>query len=147
MAEYCSDDDLIEVRPDVLDLGVSSFDDQIEEAGLLIDRVLESRWYRPIQKNQGVDWRTTQFNRDSLLSMTSQLKRLGVFKTLELAFTILMKHRKEDAFDDERKLFKEKYLEELEEVLLFGIDYDWDDDDELQDAERAIPEVRRLTRI
>ena len=58
-----------------------------------------------------------------------------------------MKHRVEDAFEQERKLFRDMYVDELEEVLLAGLDYDWDSSDTIDSGEKSIQQVRRLMRV
>ena len=145
MADYCSTSDLIKIRPSILELGVTDWSDQIEEANSIIDRAIEVRWYRRVAENNDVDWRATTFDRDKLASSDTQLTRLASYKTLELCFMYLMKHIKDDAFENERSLFSKMYKEELQEVLISGIDYDWDDDD-LSSDEIKIPRIRRLMR-
>jgi len=147
MAEYCTEDDLVLIRPDVLNLGVSDWSDQIAEAGLVIDRIIEVEWYRPIAEENSIDWRTTPFDRDLLLTADTQLTRLGCYKTLELIFLYLMKHNAEDVYDKERKLFRDMYTEELNDVMKAGLDYDWDESGAITSDESIVPMVRRLVRV
>lgn len=147
MAEYCTEDDLVLIRPDVLDLGVASWLDQITEAGKVIDRAIEVQWYRRIAEENNIDWRTTTFDRDLLLNADSQLTRLGCYKSLEYIYLYSRKHRKDDAFEEERLLFRDMYSDELKEVLLAGIDYDWDSSGALETTETSIQQVRRLVRV
>ena len=146
MAEYCANADLVKIRPDILSLGVTDWADQITEAGLIIDRAMESRWYRSVAKEYNIDPRATPFERDLLLTSTEQLTRLGSYKTLELAYLFLMKNRADDAFEKERDLFRKMYRDELEEVLITGVDYDWDEDDEIASSEKNQPQIRWLMR-
>lgn len=146
MAEYCTDDDLVKLRPDILNLGVSGWDDQIEEAGDVIDRALESKWYRARAEEYGIDWRETQFSRDNLKNAASQLTRLGCYKTLELAYLHLQKNQVSDAFREQMLLFQKLYARELEEVLVSGLDYDWDASGALSADEKLAPRIRRLVR-
>lgn len=145
MAEYCGEGDLIKIRPKMLELGVTDWSEQIAEAGNIIDRAIEVKWYRRIAEENNVNWRTTLFDRDMLKSASSQIKRAACYKTLELVFMYLMKHRANDAFEKEREMFAKLYKEEINEVLLAGLDYDWDDDD-LDSDEISVPRVRRLMR-
>lgn len=147
MADYCSEDDLVAIRPDILDLGVADWSTHITEAGTIIDRVIDAQWYRGLAVENGIDWRETPFDRDKLLNAATQLKRLACYKTLELAFLYVMKHAIEDAFERERKLFRELYTDELSDVLIYGLDYDWDDDASIDAGESVIASVRRLTRV
>jgi len=146
MAEYCDSDDLVLIRPNILELGVLDWSDQIVEAGKIIDRAIEVKWFRRIAEENNLDWRVTTFDRDNLSSAENQLTRLGCYKSLELIFMYLMKHRANDAFANERKLFADLYKEELHEVLLAGLDYDWEGDG-LDSDEMSIPQVRRLVRV
>jgi len=147
MAEYCSEDDLVLIRPDVMDLGIKDWSSQIEEAGLVIDRIVEVEWYRRIAEENDIDWRVTPFDRDLLLNADDQLTRLGCYKTLELIFMYLMKHNLEDVYDKERLLFRGLYAEELEDVMKFGLDYDWDESGAITSDESIVPRVRRLVRV
>lgn len=147
MAEYCTEDDLVLIRPDVMGLGVRDWSDQITEAGLVIDRIIEVEWYRPIAEENAIDWRVTPFDRDLLLSADDQLTRLGCYKTLELIFLYLMKHNLEDVYDKERLLFRSMYTEELEDVMKAGLDYDWDESGAITSDESIVPIVRRLVRV
>jgi hypothetical protein len=146
MAEYCTDDDLVELRPDILNLGVSGWDEQIEEAGKVIDRALQAKWYKAQADEYGLDWREEPFDRDKLLNAAEQLTRLGTYKSLELAYLHLMKNQVEDAFRTQMLLFQKLYARELEEVLLAGLDYDWDASGALASSETLAPRIRRLER-
>lgn len=147
MADYCTDADLVKIRPDILSLGVAAWTDQIAEATSIINRAIEARWYRMACSNAGLDHREYPFNADLLLSADTQLTRLGCYKTLELAFLYLMKDSPEpDAFERECKLFAGLYKNELAEVLGAGLDYDWDETGDLAYTEKDIPVMRRLKR-
>lgn len=146
MAEYCGASDLIKIRPKILELGVTDWTEQIVEAGSMIDRSIEVKWYRRIAEENDVNWRTTLFDRDLLKSADTQLTRVACYKTLELIFMYIMKHRANDAFEKEREMFSNLYKEEMREVLFAGLDYDWDDDD-LDSDEISVPRVRRLIRV
>ena len=146
MAEYCTNADLVKIRPDILDLGVTDWADQILEAGKVIDRAIEARWYRTVAKEYNIDPRETPFDRALLLTAEGQTTRLGSYKTLELVYLFLMKNRADDAFEKERLLFQKMYRDELEEVLISGLDYDWDEDDDIASSEKNQPQMRRLER-
>lgn len=147
MAEYCDDDDLLAIRPDVLKLGVDSWDDQIIEAGRVIDRALDSKWYRDAAAEVGVDARKTPFDRAKLRNADTQLKRLGSYKSLELAYLHLMKNQVDDAFNNQMTIFGKLYSKELIEVLAAGLDYDFDASGGLSYDEKHIPRTRRQMRM
>ena len=150
MANYSTDDDLVAIRPDILELGVDTWESKHTEAKEIIDRVLEFRWYRNAAEDVGVDWRTTPFDSSKLKSVETQLQRLSSYKTLELAYEYIMQASAEpSAFDNLRSLYATKYKEELADVLGAGLDYDWSEvsDDTQSVQEVATPTIRRLKRM
>lgn len=147
MADYCTDDDMAAVRPKILDLGVSGWDDQIAEATAIINRVLEVRWYRQACREFGLDYREYEFNPDLLLNAATQLKRLGTYKSLQLAYIHLAKDAPDsDPFERQAKNFEKLYVTELADVLAQGLDYDWDESGALYYTEKRMPSMRRLKR-
>lgn len=142
---YCVDSDLLKYRPNILSLGVDSWEDQREEAYGMINRVLLTRWYRKVAPEMGYDPNVTIF--DPTQIKEGSLTRLEAFKTLELAYMILMKDSPEaDGFERNMKTFRDKYNEELELVLAQGLDYDWSDSGTFDDDEVYLRAPRRLTR-
>jgi hypothetical protein len=147
MADYCTDDDLAEVRPKILDLGVSGWDDQIAEATAVINRALEVRWYRTACREYSLDYREYAFDPDLLLNAGTQLTRLGTYKALQLAYLHLAKDAPDaDAFERQAKNFEKLYTTELAEVLAQGLDYDWDASGAIDTTEARMPGMRRLKR-
>jgi len=146
MAAYSDDDALKMIRPNICSLGQSSWDDHHDEAANIIDAILIGRWYKEVAEENGVDWRTTPFDRDKIDS--NQIKRLACYKTLDLAYLYLMKDSPEpDGFEREHKLFGKLFITELETLLTLGINYDWDGDDVIADEEKYQPQIRRLVRM
>lgn len=144
---YCTDQDLVDVRSNILNFGVNSWKDQRDEAMAIIDRALEVGWYRREAEHLGVDWRSHTMDRTLFLNADAQLKRLACYKALELAFRYLMKESPEpDSFERMKDLYKGEYNEELRAVLSAGLDYDWDGSGALAASEKARPARRRLKR-
>lgn len=144
---YCDDSDLAEVRPKIMDYGVTEWEGKRKEAFSIINRVIDARWYREIIKQQkfDIDPNQTPFNPDYV--QADQLKRLAVYKSLELAYMHLMKEGAEqDGFERGMKNFRQLYNEELDIVLAVGISYDWDASGSLTYDERYIKAPRRLKR-
>ena len=142
---YCTDSDLVKYRPNIMDLGMDSWESQREEAYELINRIIQARWYRKVAPEMGYDPNVTLF--DPTQIRTGTLTRLESFKTLELAYMILMKDLKEaDGFERNMKTFRDRYNEELELILAVGIDYDWSDSDSFDDDELYLRAPRRLVR-
>lgn len=145
MVTYCTDDDLLKYRPNIMDLGVDDWSEQRAEAYRLINRVITARWYRTAAPEMGFDPRVTVF--DSTKVRADTFKALEAFKTLELAYTTLKKDgHEEDGFERAEKSFRKKYNEELELILAAGIDYDWDDSGTMLETELYLRTPRRLVR-
>jgi hypothetical protein len=142
---YSTDDDLVKIRPNILDLGQPSWEDQHLEAFEIINRALIARWYKPLAVEHGIDWWLTEFDPD--LVDSTQLVRLSCYKVLELAYTYLTKDSpEEDGFERHQKLFEKKYSQELKEVLAIGLNYDWDASDEIDVEEKYETSSRRIYR-
>ena len=59
----------------------------------------------------------------------------------------LMKDAPEpDGFERQMDIFRKLYNEELREILGLGVNYDWDDDDEIASDEKYQARQRRLVR-
>ena len=145
---YHSEDDLVEVRPDILSYGVSDFDAQMEESETIINRAIDAKWYRAIAADNGIDYQETPFDGTLLLNGDTQLKRLAVYKSLQLCYMYLMKESPEpDAFERQMETFKKLYADELSEVLASGLDYDWDESGVIAAGENYQQVIRRLQRV
>lgn len=144
--KYCEDADLINIRPNILELGVASWDTQSIDAFDIINRTLIAKWYKNVAlEHDIVDWRTTPFDPDRVDE--EQVKRMACYKTLELAYMHLMKDSSTaDGFERETDFFRDRYNEELTIILGLGVNYDWDADDTISDDEKYEPQIRRLVR-
>ena len=142
---YSTDDDLIKIRPNILELGVSDWEEQSKEAFSIINRSIISKWYKEVAMEYDVEWRETEFDPDKVDS--TQLVRLSSYKTLEMAYLHLMKDTPEpDGFERQMKLFQNLYAAEFNQILASGVDYDWDDSDTIEWDEKLMPRQRRLKR-
>jgi hypothetical protein len=145
---YSEDADILAIRPDIVELGGSSFttwEDKHVAAFAEINRKLVRRWYRGAAEEYGVDWRVTVFNPD--LVLLEDVVTLSCYKALELIYLFLMNNTPEpDGFERQMILFRDRYNEELKEVLSAGISYDWGEDDTHESTDLYIQTPRRLTR-
>jgi hypothetical protein len=147
MANYCTEDDLEKKRPNIMQLGVDGWDDQLAEADDIIDRAIEARWYRAACSEYNLDYRETPFDRTKLLNAAAEVTRLAVYKTLKLAYMHLQKDKGEaDPFERQAANYRKLYVNELAEVLAAGLSYDWSDSGDLDYTEKSMPAVRRLAR-
>jgi hypothetical protein len=143
---YSTDADIVKIRPNILQLGVSDWSDMHDEAESAINRTIIRRWYKDAAANYSLDWRDTEF--DSSLVDSTQFLNLSCYKTLEYCYRYLMKDsEKPDGFERQMSLFRDMYNQELEEVLATGISYDWDGSGAATDSEKFQRQPRRLTRV
>jgi hypothetical protein len=146
MTTYCTDADLVALRPNILGLGVDSWSDEREKAYSTINRIVEARWYKKAAVELGYDPKLTSF--DPSLVEEDSLKDLEVYKALELAYLHLMKgSSEEDGFERLAKKFRGFYNEELETVLAVGISYDFSGNGVFDADETLIQAPRRLGRV
>lgn len=144
---YAIDSDLLARRPNILSLGIDSWSDVHEKAKTLINRDLEAMWYREASKSEGLDFRETPFAPSRMLNADTQLKDLGVFKSLELMYEYLAKDSEEDNYMKLRDRYCKAYRAELKSVIDLGIHYDWDADSLIDNDEKSYQAVsRRLMR-
>jgi hypothetical protein len=142
---YATDFDLLKVRPDVLSLGVKTWEAQHAEAADIIDRLLSARWYRQAAEERGIDPVRVPFESARVSAMS--VRRLAAYKALELVYTFLMKPGPvADGFEREAGFFRERFEEELRTVLTLGVAYDWDSSGAIEALERVEPEGRHLER-
>jgi len=147
MADYCTNADLVAERSRIMTSGVEDWSSQIADATAIINRSLDSRWYRAACREYNIDHRDYPFNPNLLLNAAIQLKRLGVYKTLQLCYQHLSKDSVDpDAYERHAKRYREYYAAELADVLASGLDYDWDSSGSISSTERSMPTKRRLRR-
>jgi hypothetical protein len=145
MANYSNDLDLVKIRSNIMNHNVDDWTEKHTEAKSDIDRAIEKRWYPDAAADQGVDYTETVFDADLL--DPDQLTRLSSYKALELIYQFLMKDTpEEDGYSRQMKHFKEKYDEELQALMSYGITYDWGDDGTFDDDDRLTTQRRRIHR-
>ncbi len=144
---YTTNDDLAQVRREVMELGVADWAAQHAEAAAIVDRALDVGWYRAHAAERGLDHQTTPFDGTRLLSADAQVKRLAAYKTLELIYQSLARGGESDHFGGLARHFELAYVRELDAVLAAGLDYDWDAGGALEANERQQrPMARKLVR-
>lgn len=143
---YSTDADIVEIRANILSLGVDDWTFKHEEAFAIINRTLNKRWYKGAADELGYDWRVTLFDPDLL--HLDEVVRLACYKTLELAYLYLMNDAPEpDGFERQMRIFRDFYNEELKIIMSTGLSYDWDADDDIEGDELYLRLPRRLTRV
>jgi len=136
--------DLEKIRPDILNYGVTDWEDQIFRAETHVFRILEARWYRENAGDFGLNPNSFPFDPE-LLKDPDQIRLLISYKVLENIYLYLMKDSPQaDPFERQSETFRKLFKDELATVLASGIDYEWGVGNESD--ERAIPRRRRLER-
>lgn len=152
---YCTDEDMAKIRPNILSLGVDTWEEQREEAFDIMNRRIIKDWYKDQALAHYTDipdwqadetWRDQPFEPDNVDQ--DQLKRAACYLSLELAYLYLMKDTPEnDGYARQQELFHRMYSVEISEILAIGINYDWDEDGTIQNDEKYYPTQRRLKRV
>lgn len=146
MANYTTDSDLTDVRPNILTLkGSNDWTHLHTEAKRQIDQILETRWYLHQADEYGVDYEDTPYDAD--LVDTTQIRRLAIYKVLQLAYEYLMKDvPNDDVYYRAMKHFGERFDDELQQILTVGVKYDWDSSGTVDEDEKNLPSYRTLRR-
>lgn len=149
MANYSTDEALVKVRPDILSHGVADWETEYglhSKAKSRIDRRLETRWYKQVAADYDVDPTETPFDADRLDA--TQLADAACYLVLHFAYLILMKGTPEqDGFERLADKFQGMHEKEMQQLLSYGINYDWDESDTIDSDERLTPQYRNLVRV
>jgi len=135
---FSTDSDLAEIVPDILSLGILSFTDEHAKAQLDIEREIRNRWW----EKRGISGELNT----SLLT-EAQWTRSAVYLVLwNYALPQLTNWVDGDRFQNMIDFYKSRYGEELEAVFQDGVEYDADDDNVIDDSEKAAVNHGRLVR-
>lgn len=134
---YSSDADLVELIPDILDLGIASFTAEHTTAEEDIQRELRIRWW-PRKNISG--------EMDNSKLTGTQFKTASAYLVLwRYALPQLTNWVDNDRFGNMIDFYKARYSEELDAVLADGVEYDEDGDGAVKEDER-LPLSQRLDR-
>jgi hypothetical protein len=134
---YSSDADLVELIPDILDLGIASFTAEHTTAEEDIQRELRIRWW-PRKNISG--------EMDNSKLTGTQFKTTSAYLVLwRYALPQLTNWVDNDRFGNMIDFYKARYSEELDAVLADGVEYDEDGDGAVKEDER-LPLSQRLDR-
>jgi hypothetical protein len=135
---FSTDSDLTDIVPDILTLGIASFADEHAKAQSDIEREIRNRWW----EKRGISGELNT----SLLT-ESQWTRSAVYLVLwKYALPQLTNWVDGDRFQNMIDFYKSRYGEELEAVFQDGVEYDADDDNVIDDSEKAAVNHGRLVR-
>jgi hypothetical protein len=142
-------DDIKEYEPDILNFGISNFDDALTKAQLDVERILRIRWW-PTQQIGRYDITIigTFTEMDADLLDPSQLTRATVYCALGYyIYPRLSKFEPDlDVFQVKMDHYKKLYAEEIDLVIQDGVHYDIDRDSTYSNTEKEPTYFLRLKR-
>lgn len=135
---YSTDADLVELQPDILELGITQFTEEHNKAQADIRRELLGKWW--VKKNLGKEI-------DYNLLTDSQFTLASAYLVLwKYALPQLTNWSADDRFIEMIAFYKARYQEEMADIMLAGVEYDANDDGELKGDEKVSVGAGRLTR-
>ena len=135
---YSTDQNLQELVPDILQLGIDNFATEHYKAAEDIRRNLRIDWW---------DKRGLKGEMDNSLLVSAQFTRLSTYLVLwKYALPQLTNWVQDDRFLKMIDFYKARHGEEYSDVLRDGIEYDEDDDDDISEKERQPVHSGRLYR-
>lgn len=136
-----TDNDILELMPDLYDYGIQDFSDEHAKTQNDILRKLRVEWY---PRYRGI----SSIEMDSSLLTESQFTRAAVFHVL--SYYILPKLTQfttdGDRFRVMMDYYKDRFNEEFDMILRDGVEYDANDDGTVQDYEKEADIFLRLER-
>lgn len=145
MPAFSTDEDLLRIRPSVLDHGIDDLAALHEEAHDLIVELLEAQWYPARAEDEGINPDVTPFDETRLT--TTRLRRAACYKVLELLYGQLAKATPEpDGFERLSTKYEKKFDTEFQRIMSIGLDYDWNQGGAVAQDERFRSRLRRLRR-
>lgn len=141
---YSTDDDLVYLRPNILNNGQASFAWAHERAYEDINTRIEAEWYIGVAAFHSIDYTTTAMDPTKLVA--TDLKQLSVYRALELIYVSLAKDvPTEDGPFQWASWARSQYEEEFARLVKIGFTYDWSGDGITQ-ADKFQYGQRRLIR-
>ena len=135
---FSTDEDLVKIIPDILDLGIFSFASEHAKAEEDIKREIRNRWW-PRTGFKG------EMNADLLTD--SQWTRANSYLVLwKYVLPQLTNWVQGDRFREMIPFYRDLYNQEIESVLKDGIEYDFNEDGIIQDTEKDLTFTGRLVR-
>ena len=135
---FSTDANLVDLVPDILELGITAFTDEHTKAQSDIERELRIRWW-PRKGLTG--------EMDSAKLTDSQFTRCSSYLVLwRYALPQLTNWIDGDRFTSMIEFYKARYGEELEAILNDGVEYDDDGNSVIEDDERNAFSSGRLVR-
>ena len=135
---FSDDSNLVELVPDILDFGITSFSDEHPRAQADIEREIRNQWWH----RKGIAGEM-----DPSYLADSQWTRSACYLVLwKYALPQLTNWVDDDRFLAMIDFYKARYGEEIDAVFQDGVEYDADNDGQVTDKEKEIVPINRLNR-
>ena len=135
---FSDDSNLVELVPDILDFGITSFSDEHPRAQADIEREIRNQWWH----RKGI---AGEMNNSYLTD--SQWTRSASYLVLwKYALPQLTNWVDDDRFLQMIDFYKARYGEEIDAVFQDGVEYDDDNSGTIDDDEKTIVAFGRLVR-
>jgi hypothetical protein len=135
---FSTDANLLDYVPDILELGIDSFNREHARAKADIERELRINWW---------DKKGLSGEMNPAYLTDSQFTRCSAYLVLwKYALPQLTNWVEDDRFQNMMDFYKARYGEELESILRDGIEYDADNDSVVTQEEKKAVHHGRLTR-
>lgn len=145
---FASISDIQEYEPDILNYGISNFDDALSKAEEDVKRYLRINWWPTVQFGKYDIVLVQNQEMDATLLTESQLTRATVYCALGYyIFPRLSKFEPDlDVFNVKLDYYKKMYAEEIDLVIRDGVEYDADNNNTIENAEKVPNYFLRLKR-
>ena len=135
---FSTDSDLVNLVPDILQLGITAFTDEHARAEADIKRELRIKWW---------DKKGIEGELDDTLLTDSQFTRCASYLVLwKYALPQLTNWVDGDRFQSMIDFYKSRYGEELDMILRDGVEYDANNDSVIEQEEKKSIHSGRLAR-
>jgi hypothetical protein len=149
MSNFATDSDVLEYEPRIKDFGVIDFSQEHTKTTADIQRYLRINWWARVRGTsgntrsyfayEGLEMDTTKLN-------AAQFKRSAVFHVLAYYILPKLTQHQDDKFASMIDFYKSRYLEEINDVLADGVEYDFDNDGTVENSEKQPVHFNRLVR-
>lgn len=140
--------DIQDYEPDILNYGIPNFDDALSKAEEDVKRYLRINWWPTVQFGKYDIVLVQNQEMDATLLTDSQMTRACVYCALGYyIFPRLSKFEPDmDVFQIKLDYYKKMYAEEIDLVIRDGVEYDADNDNVIENAEKVPNYFLRLKR-
>lgn len=148
MANYSTDNDLLEYEPEILTYGIQSFSDLHTKTTQDIQRHLRIHWWPRSTSNRYDISAGVYSEMDHNLLTESQFKRAAVFHVLGYyIYPRLSTFSPDgDVFREKMNYYREEFNTEISSVMKDGVEYDFDSSGTVTDGEKQPTHFNRLVR-